>query len=80
MHSRPYGDRIADWSLNAEGTVVSGLEDASRGAGVEEDDPVDEAIERMEPDAPAGTVRDLRRPGTVMGPELVRFAQVAVAR
>ncbi|HEY9264929.1 MAG TPA: acyltransferase domain-containing protein, partial [Mycobacterium sp.] len=46
VHSRPYGDRIADWSLNAEGTVVSGLEDAAE-APASEDDPVDEAIERM---------------------------------
>ena len=27
VHSRPYGDREADWSLNAGGTVVAGVED-----------------------------------------------------
>ncbi|WP_205873803.1 type I polyketide synthase [Mycobacterium camsae] len=27
VHSRPYGVREAEWSLNADGTVVSGIED-----------------------------------------------------
>ena len=27
MYSRPYGERGAEWSLNAEGTVVSGAGD-----------------------------------------------------
>jgi acyl transferase domain-containing protein/acyl carrier protein len=46
VHSRPYGESGADWSLNAEGTVVNGVDDAP-GATVPEDDSVDEAIERM---------------------------------
>ncbi|MEB4209609.1 type I polyketide synthase [Mycobacterium sp. 94-17] len=44
VHSRPYGERGAEWSLNAEGTVVTG-------AGEEvapESEPVDEAVERLE--------------------------------
>ncbi|STZ22095.1 beta-ketoacyl synthase [Mycolicibacterium phlei] len=43
VHSRPYGDRTADWSLNADGTVVSGIEETAPA-----EDPVDEAIERLE--------------------------------
>ena len=44
VHSRPYGVRDAEWSLNAEGTVVTGVADepASENA-----DPVDTAIERL---------------------------------
>ena len=44
VHSRPYGEPGADWSLNAEGTVVTGVDDAEQ---IAQDDPVDEAIERM---------------------------------
>ncbi len=44
VHSRPYGERDAEWSLNAEGTVVSGVDDAADDAP--SDDPVDAAIER----------------------------------
>ncbi len=43
VHSRPYGERGAEWSLNAEGTVGTGTDDEP----VAEDDPVDEAIERL---------------------------------
>ncbi|MGV0851824.1 type I polyketide synthase [Mycolicibacterium phlei] len=43
VHSRPYGDRTADWSLNADGTVVAGIEETAPA-----EDPVDEAIERLE--------------------------------
>ncbi|HEX2402116.1 MAG TPA: polyketide synthase dehydratase domain-containing protein, partial [Mycobacterium sp.] len=44
VHSRPYNERGAEWSLNAEGTVVAGADDepVSENAG-----PVDEAIERL---------------------------------
>ncbi|WP_166907901.1 type I polyketide synthase [Mycobacterium sp. DL440] len=45
VHSRPYGERDVDWSLNAEGTVVAGVEETDETAP--ESDPVDEAIERM---------------------------------
>ncbi len=48
VHSRPYGERGADWSLNAEGTVVAGLSDAADEPAHEASDPVDEAIERLE--------------------------------
>ncbi|HEX2212610.1 MAG TPA: acyltransferase domain-containing protein, partial [Mycobacterium sp.] len=43
VHSRPYGERGAEWSLNAEGTVMSGVSDITEEP---ENDPVDEAIER----------------------------------
>ncbi|HEV7362577.1 MAG TPA: SDR family NAD(P)-dependent oxidoreductase, partial [Mycobacterium sp.] len=45
VHSRPYGVRDAEWSLNADGTVVSGVDDEPT---PEQADPVDAAIERME--------------------------------
>jgi NADPH:quinone reductase-like Zn-dependent oxidoreductase/acyl carrier protein len=44
VHSRPYGDRDAEWSLNADGTVVTGVDDEPGG---EPADPIDAAIERM---------------------------------
>ncbi|MGA9492826.1 MAG: SDR family NAD(P)-dependent oxidoreductase [Mycobacterium sp.] len=45
VHSRPYGVRDAEWSLNADGTVVTGAVDEP---APDESDPVDAAIERME--------------------------------
>jgi acyl transferase domain-containing protein/NADPH:quinone reductase-like Zn-dependent oxidoreductase/acyl carrier protein len=44
VHSRPYGVRDAEWSLNAEGTVVTGVGDESVSDNA---DPVDTAIERL---------------------------------
>ncbi|ABM11841.1 type I polyketide synthase [Mycolicibacterium vanbaalenii] len=44
VHSRPYGDRDADWSRNASGTVAAGVGDAAPDAAA---DPVDNAIERL---------------------------------
>ena len=45
VHSRPYGVRDAEWSLNADGTVVTSVDDEP---DPDESDPVDAAIERME--------------------------------
>ncbi|MEI6252011.1 MAG: SDR family NAD(P)-dependent oxidoreductase, partial [Mycobacteriaceae bacterium] len=45
VHSRPYGVRDAEWSLNSDGTVLTGA-DAEADA-VTSPDPVDEAIERL---------------------------------
>jgi acyl transferase domain-containing protein/acyl carrier protein len=42
VHSRPYGVRDAEWSLNADGTVVTGVDDEQPPA-----DSVDVAIERL---------------------------------
>ncbi|WP_374025247.1 type I polyketide synthase [Mycobacterium sp. HNNTM2301] len=47
VHSRPYGERGAEWSLNAEGTVVSGMADDTDGLVCDEAVPLDEAIERL---------------------------------
>ena len=44
VHSRPYGVRDAEWSLNADGTVVTGVDDEPVS---ETADPVDTAIERL---------------------------------
>ena len=44
VHSRPYGDRDADWSLNADGTLITGVADVDG----EPAGPIDAAIERME--------------------------------
>ncbi|GFG67672.1 putative polyketide synthase [Mycobacterium kubicae] len=44
VHSRPYGVRDADWSLNADGTVIAGVEDEP---AAEPGDPIDAVIERM---------------------------------
>ena len=77
VHSRPYGVRDADWSLNADGTAVAGAGDEpdSRSGGADRHgDRADGAH------ASAGAVRDLRRHGIVVGAELVRVAEVAVAR
>ncbi|MCZ8379917.1 SDR family NAD(P)-dependent oxidoreductase [Mycobacterium sp. CPCC 205372] len=45
VHSRPYGERDVEWSLNAEGAVVTGVSGAGDDPDPEQD-PVDEAIER----------------------------------
>jgi len=47
VHSRPYGVRDAEWSLNAEGTVTTGAGDTDDEPVSEQAEPVDAAIERM---------------------------------
>ncbi|MCV7103870.1 SDR family NAD(P)-dependent oxidoreductase [Mycobacterium palustre] len=44
VHSRPYGDRDAEWSLNADGRMVSHVDDES---ALEPADPIDAATERL---------------------------------
>ncbi len=46
MHSRPYGVRDAEWSLNADGTAVAGAGEEPEATDPAE--PIDAAIERME--------------------------------
>ena len=46
VHSRPYGVRDAEWSLNADGTVITGVSDITDKPVSENADPVDTAIER----------------------------------
>ncbi|MGH3644787.1 MAG: SDR family NAD(P)-dependent oxidoreductase, partial [Mycobacterium sp.] len=48
VHSRPYGERGAEWSLNAEGSVVTGLDDTADEPVSDQTDPVDAAIERLD--------------------------------
>mgnify|MGYP000957639041 CR=1 FL=1 len=46
VHSRPYGDHDADWSLNAEGTLEPGA--VADEPAAEPAEPVDAAVERLE--------------------------------
>jgi acyl transferase domain-containing protein/D-arabinose 1-dehydrogenase-like Zn-dependent alcohol dehydrogenase/acyl carrier protein len=53
VHSRPYGVRDAEWSLNCDGTVLAGADpDTSSPDAVAAADPVDEAIERLSRTSP----------------------------
>ena len=77
MHSRPYGERGADWSLNAEGTVVTGVDDES---APEQSDPIDAAIERLNRMRPQELFETFADMELAWGPDLVRLPEVAVAR
>ncbi|HEX4395255.1 MAG TPA: polyketide synthase dehydratase domain-containing protein, partial [Mycobacterium sp.] len=44
VHSRPYGEREAEWSLNADGRIVSGVDDEPTTAPT---DSIDAACERL---------------------------------
>ncbi|MDT5069989.1 MAG: hypothetical protein QOK02_6144 [Mycobacterium sp.] len=46
VHSRPFGERGAEWSLNAEGTIVTAESDVEDAPPSEQVEPVDAAIER----------------------------------
>ncbi|OBK41726.1 polyketide synthase [Mycobacterium sp. 1245111.1] len=46
VHSRPYGVKDAEWSLNADGTAIAGVGEEPESVDAEE--PIDAAIERME--------------------------------
>jgi NADPH:quinone reductase-like Zn-dependent oxidoreductase/acyl carrier protein len=46
VHSRPYGVKDADWSLNADGTAIAGV--GEEPDVVDPEEPIDAAIERME--------------------------------
>ena len=48
MHSRPYGVRDAEWSLNADGSVVAGADEAATAPDVTAPvEPMDETVERL---------------------------------
>ncbi len=49
VHSRPYGVREAEWSLNADGTVLSGPDPEAPDTA---SDPVDDALERLSRTSP----------------------------
>ena len=44
VHSRPYGVRDTDWSLNADGSVLTGAD--GQAAMTDGDGPIDQAVER----------------------------------
>ncbi|WP_372512688.1 SDR family NAD(P)-dependent oxidoreductase [Mycobacterium yunnanensis] len=49
VHSRPYGEKGAEWALNAEGIVVTGsVVTGTDDDAVSDGQPVDEAVERLE--------------------------------
>lgn len=48
VHSRPYGVRDAEWALNADGVVLSGIAGSEAEPESDPADPVDVAIERLE--------------------------------
>src|SRR6185312_13032746 len=48
VHSRPFGERDSEWSLNAEGTVNTGVTGIGDDQTAEPADPVDAAIERLD--------------------------------
>lgn len=48
VHSRPYGVRDAEWSLNADGTVIAGVEDEPAPEQADPAEPLQAATERME--------------------------------
>ena len=77
VHSRPYGDRDAEWSLNAEGTVVAGVE---RRAGTRSGGFHRCRNRAVDPHASAAAVRHLRRQGAGVGAHLVHVPEIAVGR
>ena len=69
VHSRPYGERDAEWSLNADGQIVTSIDEAS-----ESTESIDAACERLSRTRPAAAVRHLRRHGADLGSHLVHVA------
>ncbi|OBG32323.1 type I polyketide synthase, partial [Mycobacterium sp. E3198] len=47
VHSRPFGDRGAEWSLNADGRIVSGGADVADEPALEPAESIDAACERL---------------------------------
>ncbi|OBI22961.1 polyketide synthase [Mycobacterium sp. E2327] len=47
VHSRPYGDRDAEWALNADGRIVGGDGDAADEPALEPTESIDAACERL---------------------------------
>ena len=77
VHSRAYGEKGAEWSLNAEGVVATGADDADadrRAAGTGR-----RGGRAAGAHASAGPVRDVRRSRAGVGTDLVGLAEVAVA-
>ena len=49
IHSRPYGEREAEWSLNADGKIVTSMDDAPAPVSDESIDAACERLSRMRP-------------------------------
>ncbi len=47
VHSRPYGERDAEWSLNADGRIVTGVTDVEAEPATDPADSIDAACERL---------------------------------
>ncbi len=80
VHSRPYGVPDAEWSLNADGTVLTGVSDVERRAGTRSGGPHRRGNRAVGPHPSTAPVRDLRREGAGMGDYLVHVPQIAVGR
>ncbi|MDR3662807.1 MAG: polyketide synthase dehydratase domain-containing protein, partial [Mycobacterium sp.] len=59
VHSRPYGDRDAEWSLNADGRIVTGLDDEPALEPAESIDAACERLGRMRPQQLFDTFADM---------------------
>jgi len=59
VHSRPYGDRDAEWSLNADGRVVTGVDDEPALEPAESIEAACERLGRMRPQQLFDTFSDM---------------------
>jgi acyl transferase domain-containing protein/NADPH:quinone reductase-like Zn-dependent oxidoreductase/acyl carrier protein len=59
VHSRPYGDHDAEWSLNADGRIGSGAEDGPAPEPAESIDSACERLSRMRPQQLFDTFADM---------------------
>ncbi len=59
VHSRPYGERDAEWSLNADGRVVAGADDALASEPTESIDAACERLGRTRPQQLFDTFADM---------------------
>ena len=72
VHSRPYGDRDAEWSLNADGRLVTGVEDdtGNRSGGFHRRRL--ERLSRTRPQQLFDTFADRSSPGVQPGPSSLK--------
>ena len=59
VHSRPYGDRDSEWSLNADGRIVTGADDELAPESAESIDAACERLGRMRPQQLFDTFSDM---------------------
>ncbi|MGO9351827.1 MAG: type I polyketide synthase, partial [Mycobacterium sp.] len=59
VHSRPYGERDAEWSLNADGRIASGVDDEPAPEPLESIDAACERLGRMRPQQLFDTFSDM---------------------